>query len=172
MKTLAMCAFLFALARAAGAEPKASRHTAQGYAQFGVGGCSIGVGHWVKIGCGVVLNVVGGGEGFVYRGVSVGGEAGYGWISGSFDNGVGMFSLNPAYHFNGRGRSRAFVPFVTAGYSMLFRDTYVNGVNAGGGATWWPGDHAGLRVEGRLHHFETGPLGVNVFMFRIGLSFR
>ena len=172
MKKLAVCLFLFALARVAGAEPKDSGYNAHGYAQFGVGGCSIGVGHWIHIGCGAVLNLAGGGEGFVYRGLAIGGESGYGWISGSFKDGVGMFSVNPAYHFKGRGISRALVPFVTAGYSMLFRDGVVNGFNAGGGATWWPGTHLGLRIEGRIHHFEPGPLGVNVYMFRIGPSFR
>jgi hypothetical protein len=172
MKKLAVCVFVFALARLAGAEPENSGYSAHGYAQFGVGGCSIGVGHWISIGCGAVLNVVGGGEGFVYRGLAVGGEGGYGWISGNFKDGVGMFSVNPAYHFKGQGRSRALVPFVTAGYSMLFRDGHVDGFNAGGGATWWPGAHLGLRFEGRIHHFGVGPLGANVYMFRIGPSFR
>ena len=172
MKKLAVCVFVFALARVTGAEPKASGYTSQGYAQFGVGGCSIGVGHLVSIGCGAVLNVTSGGEGFVYRGLAAGGEGGYGWISGNFKDGVGMFSANPAYHFKGQGRSRALVPFITGGYSMLFRDGHVNGFNAGGGATWWTGAHFGVRCEGRIHHFGVGPLGANVYMFRIGPSFR
>ena len=172
MKKIGVCVFVCALAGVAGAEPKDSGYRGHGYAQFGLGGCSIGVGQWIRIGCGVVLNAVGGGEGFVFRGLAVGAEGGYGWISGSFQDGVGMFSANPAYHFKGHGKSRKLVPFVTAGYSMLFRDGHVDGFNAGGGATWWPGAHFGVRFEGRIHHFGVGPLGANVYMFRIGASFR
>jgi hypothetical protein len=169
---LAVCVFVFALAWVAGAEPNDSGYDPLGYALFGVGGCSIGVGQWIRAGCGTVLNLAGGGEGFVYRGLAAGGEGGYGWISGNFKQGVGMFSVNPAYHFKGRDRSRAVVPFVTAGYTMLFRDGRVDGFNAGGGATGWPGVHFGLRFEGRIHHFGVGPLGADVYMFRIGPSFR
>jgi hypothetical protein len=172
MKKLAVCVFVFALARVAGAEPEDSSYSADAYAQFGIGGCSIGVGNWISIGCGAVLNVVGGGEGFVYRGLAVGGEGGYGWISGAFKDGAGMFSVNPSYHFQGQGRSRPLVPFITAGYSMLFRDGHVNGFNAGGGVTWWVGAHFGVRFEGRIHHFGAGPLGAIVYNFRIGPSFR
>ena len=172
MKKFAVCVFVFALARVAGAEPKDSGYSASGYAQFGVGGCLIGVGHWIRVGCGAVLNVAGGGEGFVYRGLAIGAEGGYGWISGSFEDGAGMFSVNPAYHFKGQGRSRGLVPFVAAGYSMLFRDFHIDGFNVGGGATAWPSAHVGLRFEGRVHHFGVGPLGANVYVFRIGPSFR
>jgi hypothetical protein len=173
MKKLAVWIFLVVLAPMAGAEPQGNSYSSHGYAQFGAGGCSIGVDHWRSTGwCGTVLNLVGGGEGFVYKGLAIGGEGGWGWISGNFDEGVGMFSVNPAYHFKGRGRSKALVPFVTAGYTMLFRDFHVSGFNVGGGATWWPGNHVGLRFEGRVHHFGVGPLGADVFMFRIGPSLR
>ncbi len=172
MKTLVVCIFVIVLARMAGAETEDGNYRSQGYAQFGIGGCSIGVGHWIRTGCGTVLSLSGGGEGFVYRGLAIGGEGGYGWINDNFKEGAGMFSVNPAYHFKGRGRSKALVPFVTAGYGALFRDGHVDGFNAGGGATWWPQDHIGLRFEGRVHHFGAGPLGANVYMFRIGPSFR
>ncbi len=172
MKKLAVWIFLVALVPMAGAESKDGGYGSHGYVQFGVGGCSMGVGHWISTGCGTVLNLVGGGEGFVYRGLAIGGEGGYGWINDNFREGVGVVSVNPAYHFKGQGRSRALVPFVTAGYSMLFRSGHISGFNAGGGATWWPGNHVGLRFEGRVHHFGVGPLGANVYMFRIGPSFR
>ena len=172
MKKLAVCLFLGALAGRASAEPKDRSYNFHGYAQFGVGGCSVGVDHWISIGCGAALSLTGGGEGFVYKGLAIGGEGGYGWISGSFNEGLGMFSANPAYHFKGQGRSKALVPFVTGGYSMLFRGGHVDGFNAGGGTTWWPANHFGLRFEGRFHHFIAGPVGANVYMFRIGPSFR
>jgi hypothetical protein len=140
MKKLGVCIFLVALTRTAGAEPKGSSYNSHVYAQFGVGGCSVGVGRWISTGCGTVLNFVGGGEGFVYRGLAIGGEAGYGWISDNFKAGAGMLSVNPAYHFKGQGRSKALVPFVTAGYTMLFRNGHVDGFNAGGGATWCAGE--------------------------------
>ena len=172
MKQLLVCLFVVAFVPAGGAEPKNSIYGGQGYAQFGAGGCSMGVDRWISFGCGAVLQVVGGGEGFIYKGLAVGGEGGYGWISGNLHDGAGMFSVNTAYHFRGQDRSRVLVPFVTAGYSMLFRDGHVNGFNAGGGATWWPGAHFGLRFEGRISHFGMGPLGANVYMVRIGPSFR
>src|SRR5690348_15922506 len=106
MKKSVVWIFVLALAPGAGAEPNRIGYGAHGYAQFGVGGCSIRAGRLVGIGCGAVLNLAGGGEGFVYRGLAVGGEAGYGWLSGSFKDGLGMFSVNPAYHFAGRDRLR------------------------------------------------------------------
>ncbi len=139
------------------------------YIQAGIGGCSVGVDSWFHSGCGLVTHIGGGGEGFVYRGLAIGGEGGWGWVDGHFRDGVALASANASYHF---GRDRSLVPFITGGYSLLFRDFHANGFNLGGGATWWAARHVGLRFDGRLHRFQFGPAGVNVFLVSIGPSFR
>ncbi len=144
----------------------------QAFAQFGIGGCSFGIQHAFREGCGVIGSFVGGGEGFIYRGLAFGGEGGWAWINRDLKAGAGLVSLNFAYHFKGLRRSGGLVPFVSGGYSMVFRDAHVSGLNVGGGATWWAARRAGLRFEGRLYHFNTGPLGASVFLFRLGVAFR
>ncbi len=90
----------------------------------------------------------GGGEGFVYQGLAVGGEIGYLFSRDEFRYGLGLLSANAAYHVNARSHWR-LQPFVTAGYSLGFRQGAGHYVNAGGGVTYWFSDHAGLRVEYR-----------------------
>jgi hypothetical protein len=172
MRTLVLCLFLAAAAPLAAADPFEDNYRGQGFLQFGVGGCSIGAHDWFRTGCGVVGNIAAGGEAFVYRGLAVGGEGGWGWINDHFDEGIGVVSINPAWHFRGSGPRRPLVPFVSGGYTLLVRGAQISGFNVGGGATWWPGRHLGLRFEGRVHHFSAGPLGANVFLFRFGPSFR
>ena len=94
-------------------------------------------------GGGVLQQIGGGGQGFLYKGLAAGAEVGYQYPAESFTYGIGMLSLNGSYHF---GRSGKVVPFVTAGYSLAFRDGHANLWNFGGGVTWWMARHVGLRV--------------------------
>jgi hypothetical protein len=97
-----------------------------------------------------VLSAGGGGEGFLYKGLSVGGDLHYAFPRQSFSDGIGLLSLGPSYHFS-LGPSAPVVPFVTGGYGMAFRSGSANLYYLGGGVTWWMKRAIGLRVEFRQH---------------------
>jgi Outer membrane protein beta-barrel domain len=110
----------------------------------------------------------GGGERLVYRGLGIGGEIGYLSSTDSIGNGLGLGSVNLAYHFN---RSGKVAPFVTGGASAAFRSGVgAGGGNFGGGIQYWPKDHFGLRFEVRDHVFSSD--SPHVFTVRVGVTFR
>lgn len=122
-------------------------------------------------GGGFGLHIGGGGEGLVYKGLGVGGEIGYLGSADGLRDSIGILSTDISYRFTKATKSRKFAPFVTSGYSMLFRDSALNAVNIGGGANWWFKDRIGLRLELRDQialRFEP----VHFFGVRIGLAFR
>jgi hypothetical protein len=117
------------------------------------------------------LHIGVGGEGLVYKGLGVGGEIGYLGSADGLRDGIGVLSTDISYHFTKATKSRKFAPFVTSGYSILFRSSAVNSVNIGGGANWWFKERIGLRLELRDHiplRFES----IHFFGVRIGLAFR
>ena len=117
------------------------------------------------------LHIGGGGEGLVYNGLGVGGEIGYLGSADGLRDGIGVLSTNISYHFTKATKSRKFAPFVTSGYSMVFRGSAINSVNIGGGANWWFKDRIGLRLELRDHvPLRSG--AIHFFGVRIGLAFR
>ena len=122
-------------------------------------------------GRGFGLHIGGGGEGLVYKGLGVGGEIGYLGSADGLRDGIGILSTNISYHFTKATKSRKFAPFVTSGYSMLFRGSAVNAVNIGGGANWWFKDRIGLRLELR-DHIPLQSASFHFFGVRIGLAFR
>jgi len=156
---------LLALVSLASGQDSEKSYSGHGYGHFAAGTC-------VRWGCGTLLSLGGGAEGFVYRGLAVGAELGYTWPSRHMHDGIYMLSANPAYHFKGAGRSRRVVPFVTGGYTGFFREGWANGFNYGGGVTWWAADHVGLRFEVRNHHAIPAVLDESLLMFRFGVSFR
>src|SRR5262245_48266084 len=117
------------------------------------------------------LHIGGGGEGVSYKGLGVGAEIGYLGFTDDLGEGFGVFSPNVSYHFTNGARSGKFAPFVTSGFSLLFRGRAEPAVNIGGGMNWWFKDRIGLRLEVRDHVIVTDRsphfLGV-----RIGLAFR
>jgi hypothetical protein len=140
---------------------QSSDRRAWGYAFGGIGGASNGEGAFVHVG--------GGGEGLLHKGFALGGELGYFAPAGdSIDNGLGILSVNPAYHFN---RSQKAQPFVTGGFSLAFRDSRASGGgNFGGGVQYWFKERVALRVEYRTHVFSSDrPFLHGV---RVGISFR
>ena len=64
------------------------------------------------------------------------------------DYGIGVLSLNAAYHFPRAGK---WSPFVTGGYSLAFRSETANLLNLGGGVDYWRNASSGLRLELRDH---------------------
>ena len=132
-----------------------------GYAFAGVGGTT-------GTDSGALFTVGGGGERLLYRGFGIGGEIGYVSASNSIGDGIGVGSVDLAYHFN---RSGKVAPFVTGGASAAFRsDVAAGGGNFGGGIQYWPKEHVGLRFEVRDHIFSSD--SPHLFTFRVGVTFR
>ena len=112
----------------------------------------------------------GGGQFNLYKGLGAGADIGYLTSYRNFESGVGLFSLNGLYSFSTDRRAKV-VPFVTAGYSMLFRSGHVNGFNFGGGLNYWFSDKIGLRAEFR-DHIHPDYTDAHLIQGRIGISFR
>jgi hypothetical protein len=159
MKKLIVSLFLFVLLPSV-ALAQSNDKRGWGYLFGGVGGASNGEGAFAHVG--------GGGEGLLYKGFGMGAEVGYvAPISENFGDGVGLLSVNPAYHFN---RSQKAQPFVTGGFSLAFRNGASGGGNVGGGVQYWFKEKAALRVEFRTHVFSSD--SPYFHSFRVGLSFR
>ncbi len=101
------------------------------------------------------LNLGAGGEGIIGKGVGVGAEFGILSPREEMTSFKLMFSPNVYYHFV-RDGSRKLDPFVTGGYTLLFRDGNANLFNFGGGVNYWFHKSAGLRVEFRDHVWRGG----------------
>ncbi len=112
----------------------------------------------------------GGGEGFLYKGLSAGADIGFQYPTYGFTYGIGMFSANGGYHFNHK-REAKLVPFVTAGYSLAFREENVNLANFGGGLTWWIIPRLGIRAEVRDYLWPLWKVRHSP-QFRLAVTFR
>jgi hypothetical protein len=115
-----------------------------------------------------VLQFGAGGEGRIYKGLGAGAEIGYLSPTSSFTDGFGLLSTNGSYHFWNGSSSQKLVPFVTAGYSLAFRDGHANLGNFGGGVDYWFRDKAALRLEVRDHVWP-GEATAHFLMFRVGI---
>jgi hypothetical protein len=90
--------------------------------------------------------------------------------AGKVSNGVvGIFSTNGYAHIL---RDRAFDPYITGGYSLLFRDFTANGGNFGVGANYWFHERLGLLIEGRDHVATVHNTSNHFWEIRIGLTFQ
>jgi hypothetical protein len=112
-----------------------------------------------------------GGERLLYKGFGIGGELGYLWVGERPDAGLGVASVDAQYHFLNASQSRKVVPFVTGGYSLLFRSGALNAVNLGGGVNYWFKERVGLRFEVR-DHFPPENADAHFIGFRVGITFR
>jgi hypothetical protein len=160
MKKIMTGLFLFAFLPSVALAQSGDKR-AWGYVFGGVGGASDGEGAFAHVG--------GGGEGLIHKGFGLGAELGYfAPISENFGDGVGILSVNPAYHFN---RSQKAQPFVTGGFSLAFRGGGASGGgNVGGGVQYWFKEKAALRVEYRTHVFSSDRPFTH--SLRVGISFR
>lgn len=141
------------------AEPPSTTR-AQGYTYFALAN---GLGAATNL-----MSLGGGGEAFVYKGLAAGGDVGYLFSNGSFGYGIGLASANLSYHFRELDPNGRWVPFVTGGYTLAFRDGAGSLGNYGGGVTYWFRPHWGARVEIRNLQYSDG----SNMLFRFGLSFR
>lgn len=117
------------------------------------------------------LEVGGGAEWFVHKGIALGVESSFLAYPECFQcGGYLMGSINASYHVFASS-PRKVKPFVTAGYGEA---TSTDGdgirlVNFGGGLNYWFRDGVALRVEVR-DHVDTS-FDVHQVSLRVGLSF-
>ena len=140
-----------------------------GYGFVGVGAVTSGgesMGTW---------HVGGGGEAVIRDAIGIGAEIGYlNWLEEPDESGLGVFSVNGSYHFNGGEASRRFRPFLTGGYTLGFAaDGHENLFNVGGGVDYWLKPKVGLRVEFRDHVWSgDGEDTLHFWSVRFGVTFR
>jgi hypothetical protein len=112
-----------------------------------------------------------GGEAVLGKGIGVGAEVGAVGTRQYFgDSVVGVFSPNGYYHFV-HGKDIKTDPFVTAGYTLIFRSGHANLFNFGGGMNYWFHGRLGGRLEVR-DQVHTEGSGVHYWGIRFGLAFR
>jgi hypothetical protein len=121
----------------------------------------------------MTLQASGGLEAILFKGIGAGADIGALTIRQCIiDCGVGIFSPNGYYHFVHR-KGASLDPFVTAGYTRLFRAGHANLFNFGGGVNFWFNRHLGLRLEARDHVWRrTYSSNAHYWGFPIGLAIR
>ncbi len=112
----------------------------------------------------------GGGEGILGKGVGISGEIGALGPTDCLSCVIGAFSVNGNYHFL-RGRGHKVDPFVTTGYTLLFRGESKSLVNFGVGVNYWFSRPVGVKVEFRDHIYPVGT-PEHFWGFRFGVTFR
>lgn len=120
----------------------------------------------------MTLHLGAGGEAVLFKGIGVGAELGaLGPREDFASNVLGVASVNGYYHFL-HGRPKAD-PFVTAGYTVMFRSGSINLFNFGGGINYWFVPRLGLKVELRDHVYDIQyGSRVQYWGIRLGLAIR
>lgn len=117
------------------------------------------------------LAIGGGGEYVFGKGIGAGAELGTVAQPRYFgDSMLGVLSVNGYYHFK-RGDTGRVDPFVTGGYTLMFRSGHANLGNVGGGFNYWFHRVMAFRVEFR-DHITTAGTTQHFWGFRFGLAFR
>ncbi len=137
-------------------------YNAVGTIGFGFGGRSDRATDFGKL-----MSFAGAGEGYVWKGLALGGDGQLVWNRDDSESYFGLLSLGPSYHFDDRTNPRRFVPFVTGGYGLAFRDSTVSLYQLGGGVTWWPKARVGLRFEYRYFDNSRGEFQMNQLRFSV-----
>lgn len=125
---------------------KQFRYKGNGYLYFDTGACKHGY---------AIVGVGGGGEGFIWRGLTLGGDLSYNHFVDDAPFILG--SLRFGYHFVDRSVPKKIDPFVNFSLGTI-----------GGGAYYWFREKIGLRSEVRYFWLPCDSL----ILFRIGIGFR
>lgn len=115
-----------------------------------------------------IVQVGGGAEATIYRGLGANADAGYMFPMDSAGAGVLTLSAGPIYQFS---RNKQTVPFVTGGLSLAVREGAGAALHFGGGAIRWFSPKWGLRFEIR-DHIPPSYSKTHFVIFRIGLAHR
>lgn len=161
MKRVIIAIFALALVPASALAQKGNTPKGWGYGFGAIGGTSGDFGQ-------TTVHVGGGGEGLFYKGLGAGAEIGYLAPTRGVGDGFGVASVDVSYHFVQPGRK--LVPFVTGGFSLLFRNGSSAGGNVGGGVQYWMKDRVALRLEFRDHIVSSD--SPHFYGFRVGFAFR
>lgn len=113
-----------------------------------------------------------GGEYVFGKGVGVGAEIGAVGMRQYFgDSLLGVFSPNGYYHFVHQKEIK-MDPFVTGGYTLMFRNGHANLFNFGGGVNYWFHSRLGARMEFRDQLHTTNGSALHYWGGRFGIAFR
>jgi hypothetical protein len=123
---------------------------------------------WSGVG---TLQFGGGGEVAIGKGFAAGADIGVLAPTQCWSCSVGLFSPGVGYHFVRNPRSR-IDPFVTGGYSLMFRSGHANLGHFGGGLNYWFRKGVGLRVEFRDHVYADYGQATHFRGVRLGVTFR
>ena len=159
MRLITTLFLMMVMAGTLAGQEKPFQYNGNGHVYFSSGVCQHGYKH---IGAG------GGGGAFLWRGLTLGGSAGYHQFVDDF--GFGLASLDVGYHFTDRKRPKRFDPFVNLSpVGVVFASGAAGTGGVGGGVNYWFKERLGLRTEVRVQ-----VIGVeeSVVMFRIGVNFR
>ena len=177
-KLIARAALLLLVPTLASAQDADHQYQGQGYLFIGAGPTSSPTFHFG-----------GGGEGFVYKGLGLGGELEHStqfWEGASLGTWIG--SGDVSYHTRPSTKNRKLEPFVIGGYTFFVRPGLglgiANGGNFGCGINIWLKEHTALRLEVRdtfggrstSVQYESGyttyTMPQHLVSFRLGLTFR
>ena len=112
-----------------------------------------------------------GGEVILGKGVGVGLEGGTIALRQAIErSALGVVSPNGYYHFV-HGKDLKADPFVTGGYTLMFRQGHANLYNFGGGLNYWFHHRLGARLEIRDHVWHRYGSSLHYWGFRFGLAF-
>ncbi len=174
-KLIATAGLLLVLPMFASAQEADHQYRGQGYFFFGLGTAGIYVSRRA------IEHIGFGGEGFLYKGVGAGAEAGYahwGSYPYQYQKDGWIASGDVSYHFRRSAPHGGVDPFVLIGVTGYFPTSEGRGApagNFGGGVNIWLRERAALRLEVRDHvnpDDSNGWPGVHYISFRVGLTFR
>jgi len=159
---LPLAILLLPAALAAQATSKPFRYNGSGTVFFSAGACQHGN---LNVGVGAA------GEGFLWRGLTLGGEAGYYRFPADPDVGYGVFMIGPGYHFVNRNKPAKIDPYLNL---RLVGGAFSSGgfSGAGGlgaGANYWFKERLGLQTGVQVHVLA---IEEAIVSFRVGLAFR
>jgi hypothetical protein len=158
MKNILVAAGFLFLGSISGFAQSSEDHHAQGYIFFAPGVASGRTTGFMHAG--------GGGEALIKR-VGIGGEIGYLTPWRYLSEGIGVGSVNGSFNL----KPGKVSPFVTGGYTLVFRNGTASGYNFGGGVHYWLTERAAIRFEVRdnvVRDFHDQ----HFVGFRIGVTFR
>jgi hypothetical protein len=160
---LILCS-LFLLTGNAAAQ-QVERHRGLGYVVVGPGSDNL---FNISV---TTLQVGGGGERIVYKGLGLGADLTL--ILSRDDFEAGPLSFNGSYHFASESSASKADPFVSGGYSLaVFSGATENWFNLGGGVNYWFRERVGLRADFRDFVDPNHDELFHLWAFRVGLSLR
>lgn len=153
---IALCFITFCAAAAA--------QTSSGYVYFAPGGSTTS-GHTL-----MTIQVGVGGDLVLGKGIGVGAEIGAMAPREHFSSALGVLSPNLSYHFVHQ-EGRKLDPYITGGYTLLFREGHENLFNYGVGTNYWFARRVGLKMEFRDQVATVGTT-VHFWGIHLGVAFR